>query len=125
MPGNQWALGAVRVHVVVLGVLVSTSCLAFDGVSGSSASRMWGTAGPIDESSALSSAASHQLYGAAAGQVASAEAGLLLGNNINVTSIGSQNIVAVTGNNNSVRSDQDADNRGDVSTDADVSVRSQ
>jgi hypothetical protein len=124
MPGNQWALGAVRVHVVVLGVLVSTSCLAFDGVSVASASRMWGTSSPVDEGSALSSAASHQIYGAAAGQVASAEAGLILGNNINVTSIGSQNIVAVTGNNNSVRSDQDADNRGDVSTDADVSVSS-
>ena len=79
----------------------------------------------MDEGSALTSAASHQLYGAAAGQVASAEAGLLSGNNITVTSIGSQNIVAVTGDNNSVRSDQDANNRGDVSTDANISARSE
>lgn len=90
MPGNKLAFRAVRFHVVVAGVLVSSSCLAFDGVSG-----------------------------------ASAEAGLLLGNNITVTSIGSQNIVAVTGDNNSVRSDQDANNRGDVSTDANISARSE
>ena len=125
MPGNQLVFRAVWVHAVVLGVIVSTSCLAFDGVSGASASRMWGTSSPMDEGSALTSAASHQLYGAAAGQVASAEAGLLSGNNITVTSIGSQNIVAVTGDNNSVRSDQDANNRGDVSTDANISARSE
>ncbi len=67
MPGNKLAFRAVRVHVVVAGVLVSSSCLAFDGVSGASASRMWGTSSPMDEGSALTSAASHQLYGAAAG----------------------------------------------------------
>jgi hypothetical protein len=125
MPGNQLVSRVVRFHAVVLGVLVSTSCLGFDGVSAASASRMWGTSSPIDEGSALSSAASDQLYGAAAGQVASAEEGLLLGNNITVTTIGSQNIVAVTGDNNSVRSDQDANNRGNVSTDATISARSE
>ena len=75
-----------------------------------------GAGGGSESSSAL-----HYTDAALAGQVNLAKKNLLLGTNISVYAIGSQNIVSVTGNNNNVSADQTSSNSGDVSNNGTVS----
>ena len=76
---------------------------------------MWGTGTPSLGSGGLDSAAAHNANGNAAGQVEAAKRGWLLGSNITVTSIGVQNIITVTGENNTVNANQNGTNNGSVS----------
>ena len=75
-----------------------------------------GSGGGTEFSSTL-----HYNDAALAGQVNLAKKNLLLGTNISVYAIGSQNIVSVTGSNNNVSADQTSSNSGDVSNNGSVS----
>ena len=67
------------------------------------------------------SATMHYTDAALAADVNLARAHLLLGTNISVYAIGTQNIVSVTGNNNSVTADQTGSNTGNISNTGSVS----
>lgn len=67
------------------------------------------------------SATMHYTDAALAAEVNLARAHLLLGTNISVYAIGTQNIVSVTGNNNSVTADQTGSNSGNITNTGTVS----
>jgi len=93
---------------------------------GGSSGRMWGAANGA--SGTIDSSLMHSQNGVAAGEVNSARAGLLYGGaNINITAVGSQNIVStsVYGNNNSttVTTSQTSSNTGTVTNNGTISPR--
>jgi hypothetical protein len=95
----------------------------YGGSGNGSASVMWGTSSGGGGSEGFAqSAIGHQALGNTAGQVSAAQAGLLSTSNITVMSIGSQNIVQVTGDGNSVSSSQQASTNGNVSTKSDIAT---
>lgn len=84
------------------------------------AGHYWG----LDAGSASSSdgtATMHYTDAALAADVNLARAHILLGTNISVYAIGTQNIVSVTGNGNSVIADQTGSNTGNISNNGTVS----
>lgn len=101
------------------------------GSDGYDASNMWGTApaGATVEG-ALESSAMHLQNGIVAGQVNSAEEGLLYSNgsgeNYSIYSIGSQSVISNTilgdGNDISVSAHQESSNSGDVSNNGQINT---
>ncbi|MBX2806353.1 MAG: hypothetical protein KTR19_10295 [Hyphomicrobiales bacterium] len=103
------------------------------GSDGYDASNMWGTApagATVD--GALESSAMHVQNGVVAGQVNSAEAGLLYSNgsgeNYNIYSIGSQSVISNTilgdANDISVSADQQSSNSASVSNNGQINTGS-
>ena len=82
---------------------------------------MWGTVGGLG-SGGIESATMHVNDGVGAGQVNAGKSGALLGSNITVSSIGVQNIISVTGINNTVNSTQGGTNSGSISNSGSVTV---
>lgn len=94
-----------------------------------SKTSMWGTQSGASSraSRQKASAEMHVANGIVAGQVNAARDGLLYdGVSINVTSVGSQNVISTTvigdGNEVDVDADQDASNSGDVSNDGTINA---
>jgi hypothetical protein len=82
---------------------------------GARATEFWGTVDGGDGSTALQSALMHQAYGTVAGQVNAADRDILL-SGPNLTVVGAQTIVQVTGDSNVVSNvNQDAVNSGNQS----------
>jgi hypothetical protein len=119
----------VKLATALFSLFISSPVLA--GSDGYDASSMWGTApaGATVEG-ALESSAMHLQNGIVAGQVNSAEAGLLYSNgsgeNYNIYSIGSQSVISNTilgdGNEISVTATQESSNTGDVSNNGQINT---
>jgi hypothetical protein len=119
MKMREFRMSAVGLAALLL-VLVSPECLAQQGYG--SANTMWGTSsGGAGGYSQVESALAHQSFGVGASQVELAKNSMSI-NNITIMSIGSQNIVSVTGDNNTTTSDQKASTRGDVQTQSDIAI---
>ena len=97
----------------VLGVFHAGSAAAQSTTNGR-ATTMWGT-GTQQGATQGDSAAMHANQGIVAAQSNAAKAGLLLGTNISITSIGTQNIVSINGDNNTVNANQNGQNSGNIS----------
>jgi hypothetical protein len=108
---------ALRLNVnIALALTISILVVGLPSLSMAEvarATKLWGTADSSSGStSAIDSAVFHETSGLSAGQVNAARRGILL-SGPNLTVIGAQNIVQVTGDNNVVRNiDQSAVNRG-------------
>ena len=76
---------------------------------------LWGTSSPANSGTAYDQAAAHAENGHAAGQVHAAKKGIHFGSNVTINSIGSQNIVSVTGDDNNITSSQSGSNAGNIS----------
>jgi hypothetical protein len=100
----------------VVCILSATGALA---QSSSRASVVWGTVGGLG---AGDGSTMHANDGVGAGQVNAAKSGALLGSNITVSSIGVQNIISVTGTNNTLNSSQGGTNTGSISNSGSVTV---
>ena len=111
-------LAAYSVVTAACVLFVSSNAMA---QSTSRASVMWGTVGGLG-SGGPESSTMHANDGVGAGQVAAAKSGALLGSNITVSSIGVQNIISVTGDNNTVKSTQNGTNSGTISNSGSVTV---
>ncbi len=88
---------------------------------------MWGSstgagAGAGGSGGLADSANAHYAYGAGASQVNAAQAGALLPMNVTIMSIGAQNIISVTGDNNDVTGNQSASSNGNISTKSEMTV---
>jgi hypothetical protein len=95
----------------------------YGGSGNGSAGIMWGTSsGSGGPEGFAQSAIGHQALGNTAAQVNAAQAGMLSTSNITIMSIGSQNIVQVTGDNNTVTSKQKASTDGNVSAVSDITM---
>lgn len=95
----------------------------YTGSGNGSAAVMWGTSGSGSGSEGFAqSAVGHLALGNTAAQVQAAQTGMLSTSNITNMSIGSQNIVQVTGDNNTVTSKQKASTEGNVSTVSDITM---
>jgi hypothetical protein len=113
---------ALSALVIAISLLTPSDGQAQSTGSGSSSAVMWGTANGAGSPNAGEAAAAHANNGAAAGQVNAAKSGLLNGQSINVYSIGVQNILSVTGNNNTVSgTSQTGTNSGSITTTGRVS----
>lgn len=118
-----------RLTTIFVVLFLSNPALA--GSEGYDASSMWGTApaGATVEG-ALESSAMHVQNGIVAGQVNSAEEGLLYSNgsgeNYSIYSIGSQSVISNTilgdGNDISVSASQDSTNTGSVSNNGQINT---
>lgn len=95
---------------------ITSACVATAASSEPQATAMWGTTGAGDSGSQTTDSANfHASSGTVAAQENAAREGILL-SAPNMTVIGSQSIVQVTGHNNALRDiSQDSSNEGDVS----------
>jgi hypothetical protein len=103
--------------------LAATGPAGAGSTSNGNAGLYWGMGGSSASSQGNSSAESsvmHYNNATLAAQNNLAKKGLLLGTNISVYAIGTQNIVSVTGNNNSVSANQNGTNSGDISNNGTV-----
>lgn len=124
------ACEALRRGVPVAAAAALLAVLAVPLAASEWSTAMWGTG--LKEASAtnqlLASSAMHVNNGIAAGHVNAALDGLLYeGTSINITSVGSQNVVNTTvygdGNHVEVEANQESSNSGDVSNDGTINVQ--
>lgn len=108
-------------YLIASAVCVLSTSSGAMAQSASRASVMWGTVGGLG-SGGLEGSTMHANDGVGAGQVNAAKSGALLGSNITVSSIGVQNIISVTGSNNTVDSTQKGTNSGSISNSGSVTV---
>jgi hypothetical protein len=111
-----------RALFISTAFMVMTVGVSAQSIDNYSASNMWGTApAGVAVPGALDSAIAHNQNSAAAGAVNAAEAGILFngGSGMNITAIGSQNIISTTvigdGNDVDVNANQSSSNTGAVS----------
>ena len=107
---------AIAAGLLIVSTAAQAQTATTTSGSGSSG-RMWGAAN-ASNANPIDSSLMHSQDAASAGEVNAAKAGLLYGANVNITAVGSQNIVSTTvfGNNNvtTVTPTQTSSNTGTV-----------